>query len=155
MNGTFDASPSAQMFTDLQKMQQGIAQLVETDSARREEMEFLADLREKLVGALTILHEQLVDVGQKVNKLATPPAKKVEPWWKPWVRCAYGVAVGIVLTSAVWLVWSRGPSYEAFAIDVNRTIRQVYDQLPKKVQEDLRAVYRQHHFIDPGQRGNR
>lgn len=161
MNGpTMPGTPSDQIFTSLQAMRLGIEQLVETDTARRDEMQFLVDLREKIVQALTILHDQLASVqtevmsmGKEVKILRIPPAKKTEParWrqWRTYLPWGGGLAVGLALMGGVWMLWPAS-AREAFAVELNTVLHKTYGQLPKGTQDQIRAVYRQHNFVEPG-----
>ena len=151
--GAFDAKLAESCFA-LGTLQVGINQLVETDSARREEMELVADLRSKVAEGLTILHEQMVHIEKGVMLLRTPHATPAPTrggkLWRvfPW---AGGFLAGAMVVGVVW--WAGAETaYKAFAVDLNSVVQQVYTQLPKSAQEQLRVVYRQHNFVAPSQR---
>jgi hypothetical protein len=114
----------------------------------------LADCRDTITEAVSVLHSQLTTVVQGVQALQAPPATPTRGSGG-WLVLA-GACVALALMGAALWVWSVRP-YSQLGLSLDAALVQHYSQLPRPVQDSLTTIYGQYQFQPPGarQKGSR
>jgi hypothetical protein len=118
----------------------------------------LIDLRDIVKESTEVLHEQMREMSQKVDRLtqqtASAPSPE-HPWWRWrlfWLVSGIVLVVGGIVGHPVWPFSPTTPRLEALARDLDGTLVQGYAQLPKGLQDKINSLYAQHQFQAPGKR---
>jgi hypothetical protein len=114
----------------------------------------LADCRDTITEAVSVLHSQLTTVLQGVQALQAPPATPTRGFMG-WLMLAGACAALAIMGAAIW-VWSVRP-YSQLGLSLDAALVQHYPQLPRPVQDSLTTIYGQYQFQPPGarQKGSR
>jgi len=118
----------------------------------------LTDLRDIVQESTTLLHEEMGELRQQVDRLTQQTARAPvheRPWWRAHLTVLVtGILVlgGLLVGLAWWPLGATTPRLEALARDLDGTLVQGYAQLPKGLQDKINSLYAQHFFQSPGKR---
>jgi hypothetical protein len=147
--------PAASMLDALEEMRATLTALQDKSAGLGP---LLTDLRDIVKESTELMHEQMREMSQKVDRLtqqtASAPYPQRHQGRQRFFWLVYGmvlVAVGIV-GHQVWPLSPTTPGLEALARDLDSTLVQGYTQLPKGLQDKINTLYSQHQFQAPGKR---